>query len=129
MKKIDSVKLIYGFCWISILLPWFSYNPRMCGYTWGFDYILFLAVPMFIIGAYAFALRNKKTAGYAAMISAVLNLVIGVLAWGRFDAFTNVKGGWEFNPAVVRFGFPIALLSFTVLLIMLGVNIFNKKRV
>jgi len=46
---------------LSMFLPWFSFNPAVTGYMWGFDFLPHWVVPISFILAYHFFLdkRNK----------------------------------------------------------------------
>lgn len=54
MRKQNILKIICFLSLASLLLPWLSQNPKMCGYVWGWSYAMYFALPLILSGAFVF---------------------------------------------------------------------------
>ena len=54
MKSKPVLIVSYLLFLISVFLPWFTYNPKVMGYCWGFQFFYLWLVPVIIIGVYVF---------------------------------------------------------------------------
>lgn len=82
MKKRNAVKLLPVLAGLCLLLPWFSWNPGVMGYCYGFDFALFLGVPLLGAGGYLWWSPAGRGFGVLAGACAVLVVAGTVLAIG-----------------------------------------------
>ena len=126
MKKFDFCKISFILACLGLFLPWFSYNPKMTGYLRGIHYVHYFMLPMFFIMLFAFSGENALWVKIAGVISAMLNIPLLIIAWGRFDIVSFVKDEWAFNTRVLRFGSFISLALFGILLVAVLMKAFRK---
>lgn len=126
MKKLDFCKISFIFACLGLFLPWFSYNPKMTGYLWGIHYVHYFMLPMFFVMLFAFSGENTLWVKIAGVVSALLNIPLLIIAWGRFDIVCFVKDEWAFNTRVLRFGSFISLALFGILLVAVLMKAFKK---
>ena len=60
MKKLSFDKTLFYLACGCVFLPWFTWDAQMMGYCWGFDFILELAVPLFVIALYLYSESESK---------------------------------------------------------------------
>lgn len=65
---------------LSMFLPWFSFNPGITGYMWGFSFFPHWLVPITFILVYQFLL-DEKNAGYVILMELSLLAVPCVLLY------------------------------------------------
>lgn len=80
----------------SAFLPWFTYNPKIMGYCWGFQFFYFWLAPVVIIGIYVFW---KSTAVMFVLSELSLIAILGtyILALGRWQELCNISSGFQWK--------------------------------
>lgn len=101
MQHKKYLKIIFILSVISIFLPWFTYDANIMGYCWGYCFLKWFAVPMIIIALYLFASIDNKVFLAMAELSMVLNLVIMVFAFGRWQEVCNIVEGVQWQDGFV----------------------------
>lgn len=117
MKNKRLLKVLYLLSMASLLLPWFSYNPRMMGYCWGLSFAKWFALPMAVLGVSLFARPESKPLAILGEFSAAINLLLCVMAFGRWQVFANIAAGfrWADGWRTARPGFWVAAALFFLL--------------
>lgn len=111
---------------ICIFLPWFSWNPRMTGYCWGFNFILGLALPLLVIAFYLFAGRGSGWFAVLTEISAVLMVAVVIFAAGSWQHVFNIAGGWKLSMKPILPTYWFSLVVYILLFAALQMSIFKK---
>ena len=127
MKISKLLSVSYLLYCLAFCLPWFSMNPKVCGYTWGFQLGLYFLLPMVLLCTVL--LKGRERLGNAlAFAGSLLNFPVIILLWGRYNVLSNIKSGWEFELGVPRYGFYVSLLLFLQMSIVLGIRLFGVKK-
>ncbi len=128
MKMKRLLKVLFLLSAASLLLPWFTYNPRIMGYCWGFAFAKWYAVPMVMTGVYLYILPNGKLAAFLAELSVGMNLWICVIAFGRWQEAANIAAGYRWSDGLrtAQPGFWIAAGLFLALFAVFQFE-FGKK--
>ena len=113
---------------ICIFLPWFSWNPRVTGYCWGFNFILGLAVPLLIIAFYLFAGSDSGWLTVLTEISAALMVAVVILAAGSWQHVFNIVGGWKLSMRPILPTYWVSLAVYVLLFAALQVSIIKKSK-
>ncbi len=119
MKNQRFLKVLFALSAASLLLPWFTYNARVMGYCWGFSFAKGFALPMALIGIALFAMPESRGAAIAGELAAVVNLILCVLAFGRWQEFANITAGfrWAEGLRTAQPGFWVASGCFFLLFV------------
>lgn len=88
---------IYLLSLISVFLPWFTYNASVMGYCWGFYFLKWLALPLGMIALYLFAPKSNKAFLFLAEAGSIANLVILVIAFGKWQEVCNINSGFHWK--------------------------------
>lgn len=130
MKKLFDKfdKIVFCMSCICVFLPWFTWDAKMMGFCWGFDFILLLALPLFEIAFYLFSESNSKRLAVFTEACAVSLLVIMILAVGCWQSSFHIIQNWNFNLEPVLPTYWISLTIFVLLFIMLQIRIFRKAK-
>lgn len=128
MKKRNAVKLLSVLACLSLLLPWFSWNPGVMGYCYGFDFALFLGVPLLGAGGYLWWSPAGRGFGVLAGACAVLVVAGTVLAIGYWQILWNMTGQWKFMLKPVLPGYWVSLAVYIALFATVLIKIFNNKK-
>lgn len=128
LRKIKFTKVIFLLACVCIFLPWFTWNAKMMGYCWGFDFLLDLSAPLFIIGIFLFLGDRSKWLAVLTEACAVLLLAEAVLALGRWQIVFNITSSWNFQVEAALPGYWFSLAVFSALFIVLQVELFRKKQ-
>jgi len=120
MKEKKLLRILYVLSVVSIFLPWFTYNPNIMGYCWGYFFVKWFAVPQIIIGLYLFGREKIAPPAELAQVCMVGNLAVLAVALGKWQEVCNIIQGfhWEdgFHTALPTFWAAVAI--FTAMLIL-----------
>lgn len=115
MKRKPVLTVSFMLFLLSVFLPWFTYNPKVMGYCWGFQFYFLWFVPIVIIGIYIFW---KSTAAMFALceLSLIAILVSYVFAFGRWQELCNIISGFQWKDGLhtATVGYWISLGLFLV---------------
>lgn len=107
----------------SAFLPWFTYNPKVMGYCWGFQFFYFWLIPVIIIGIYVFW---KSTAAMFVLSELSLIAVLGtyIFAFGRWQEFCNIISGFQWKDGLhtATVGYWLSLGLFLLLVVLLQID-------
>ena len=95
MRKKRLLKVLYFFELLTFFLPWFSYNPKIMGYCWGFEFITWFILPFAILAIYLFG-KKETMISVLAEISSIINIVLSVIIFGRWQEKHNIIEGYHF---------------------------------
>ena len=120
MKRKSALIVSYMLFLLSAFLPWFTYNPKVMGYCWGFQFYYFWLVPVIIIGIYVFW---KSTATMFALCELSLIAILGsyVFAFGRWQDMCNIISGFQWKDGLhtATVGYWTSLGLFVLMAILL----------
>lgn len=120
MKKRSTLIISYFLFVCSLFLPWFTYNPKLMGYCWGFQFFYLWLIPITIIGAFVFA-KGKKAMFILSELSLATMFGIYIFAIGRWQELRNIISGfhWKDGLHTATVGYWVSLCLFCVLAILL----------
>lgn len=127
----NTQKALYFLSVVSLFLPWFSYNPKMTGYCWGFHFWNLFLIPMVLTGLYYFRFNHSKIMFLLCQLSLAANLMILVAAFGKWQDLFNIQSGfhWADGFRTARPGFWIAAVIFTIQFVVFQVDaLINRQR-
>jgi len=108
---------------LSIFLPWFTYNPKVMGYCWGFQFVHLWLVPVIIIGIYVFW---KSTAAMFVLCELSLIAILGsyIVAFGRWQEMCNIITGFQWKDGLhtATVGYWLSLGIFLLLVVLLQID-------
>lgn len=128
MKKQNAGKLLTVLAGLCLLLPWFSWNPGVMGYCYGFDFALFLGVPLLVAGGYLWCSPAGRGFGVLAGVCAALTVAGTVLAIGYWQILWNMTGQWKFQLKPVLPGYWVSLAVYIALFTAVLIKNFNNKK-
>ena len=117
MKKNDTLqdllRGLYVLSVLSVFLPWFTYNARMMGYCFGYNFLKWFMIPQIIIAVYLIKRKYSTILLALTELSMVANLVTLVIAFGRWQETRNIIAGfhWEdgFRTALPTYWITVAV--------------------
>lgn len=92
---LKPLKLIYILTVVCFLLPWFSFFPEVMGYRFGYIFLPWFAIPMSILGICTFGRLNRKRRLVLGELSIIANLILLVVAVGKWMEICNISSGWD----------------------------------
>ena len=128
MKKISFDKILFYLACGCVFLPWFTWDAQMMGYCWGFDFILELAIPLFIIALFLYSESRSKLLVFITELSAALLVAFTVIAAGKWQDSFNMVTGWNFNLEPILPTYWTSLTVFTLLFIAVQFHVFQRKK-
>ena len=127
MKRKPALIVSYLLFLLSTFLPWFTYNPKVMGYCWGFQFFYLWLVPVIIIGIYVFW---KPTIVMFCLSELSLPVILGsyAFAFGRWQEVCNIISGFQWKDGLhtATVGYWVSLNLFVLLAILLQ---FRKKTI
>ena len=126
MKRKYVLIISYLLFLISLFLPWFTYNPKVMGYCWGFQFFFMWFVPVTIVGIYVFW---KATTWIFVLSELSLAALLGsyVFAFGRWQEMCNIISGFQWKDGLhtATAGFWVSAALFLILAIQLQMRKYN----
>lgn len=115
---------------LSIFLPWFTFNAKMMGYCWGYQFLKWLIVPLLIIVIYLFQEQSKMFA-VLSELSLIAILATYVIAFGRWQETCNIAPGFQWDEGfyTATAGYWISVLMFLSFSVVMQFMLFKKKQV
>ena len=128
MKTESTLKIIFLLAVVSIFLPWFTYDPELMGYCWGWQFLKWLLLPMFMIGSYLFTDVRNIIVFIATELCMVVNLAVLVIAFGRWQEVCHMIGGyhWEDGFPTAQPGYWISVVVFSALAVVLQYDLIKN---
>lgn len=112
---------------LSIFTPWFTYNPKVMGYCWGFQFFYLWLVPVIIIGVYVFW---RATAVMFVLSELSLIAILGsyIFAFGRWQEMCNIIAGFQWKDGLhtATIGYWISLGLFLVLTLLCQFRAYDR---
>lgn len=127
MRKFSD-KIVFYLACACVFLPWFTWNAKVMGYCWGFDFILALAPPLFVTAFYLYARPHNIWLIALTELCAVLPIVTAILAVGYWQELRLMSSGWKFSLKPVLPGWWAALAMFVLLFGLVQFEIFRKPK-
>lgn len=94
MNRKRVLKTLYILAVLSVFMPWFTYNPDVMGYCWGYAFLGRLLIPLAVIGVYLFCKRSNLMI-LLSELSLVVSLAVLVVAFGRWQEVCNIQAGFR----------------------------------
>ena len=76
-----------------VALPWFSFNPKVTGYYWGMDSLLYAWVPLIIIALYLFQWKTNRIGNI--ILAEVALIAVGAAQIGPDGKHRSLHEGSE----------------------------------
>ena len=127
MKKFSFDKILFYLACGCVFLPWFTWDAQMMGYCWGFDFILELAIPLFIIALFLYSESRSKLLAFITEVCALLLVVFTVLASGIWQDSFYIDMSWNFDLEPILPTYWVSLTVFILLFIALQFHIFKGR--
>lgn len=116
----------------SLFLPWFTRNPELTGYFWGFRYVLLYALPLFALGVYLFEPSCRRGGIYSAIaeLGAIAALVItaAVPGWWQQSSAFLAGGAYRSGIRAACAGYWVSLALFAMLFKLTTATVFSGKK-
>ena len=123
MKRKHVLIVSYLLFLFSVFLPWFTYNPKVMGYCWGFQFFYLWLVPVIIIGSYVFW---RSTAAIFVLSELSLIVILGsyIVAFGRWQEMCNIITGFQWKDGLhtATVGFWLSFGLFWLLAVLLQID-------
>lgn len=129
MKEKKALKIIFILSVISLFLPWFTFNAKVMGYCWGWQFLSWFVIPVVIIAAYLFASKKSMILQVLAEVGTFVNLVSLVIAFGKWEEKKNINTGFQWNDGLhtAQIGFWISAVLFLTFFVLFQYDLFKKK--
>lgn len=127
MKKISFDKLLFYLACVCVFLPWFTWDAKMMGCCWGFDFVLGLAIPLLVIALFLYSEPRTKLLIIITEICAVLLVVVAIIAIGAWQNSFFMASSWNFDLAPGLPTYWISLAVFVLLFIAVQFQVFSKN--
>ena len=116
MNRKRVLKTLYILAVLSVFLPWFTYNPDVMGYCWGYAFLRWLLIPLMVIGIYLFSKRSQLMI-LLSELSLIASLAVLVVAFGRWQEVCNIQAGfhWADGFKTAQIGYWISLGLFVTM--------------
>lgn len=97
MKRKMHLQILFGLTVVSVFLPWFTYNAKVMGYCWGFQFLKWMAVPLLLTAAYLFAPKLRKELLPLAECGMLVNMGVVASALGCWQTVCNITSGFHWK--------------------------------
>ena len=126
---LNTLKGLYVLILLAFCLPWFTYNPAVMGYCWGFQFLPFFLISFCISGLYLFRFRSSLFLGILCQVSALADVGILVHILGYWQKYRNIRDGFQLLDGLrtARFGFWLAVGLHIAFLIMVNVSLLRRN--
>ena len=128
MKNLSFEKIIFYLACGCVFLPWFTWDAQMMGYCWGFDFILELAIPLFVIALFLYSESESKLLVLITEICALLLVAFTILAAGSWQYSFHIGMSWNFDLEPILPTYWISLSVFILLFVVIQLSIFQKSK-
>lgn len=98
-----------------VALPWFSFNPKVTGYYWGMDSLLYAWVPLIIIALYLFQWKTNKI-GSILLAEAALFSLLGIYVYAFLYWPCSITGDAPNMGVSLSAALPTFWIGFAVML-------------
>ena len=87
----------YILFFLSLLLPWFTYNASVMGYCWGTAFAKWYLIPLFIFGMHLFVFPDSKPMLALSKLCIAAFVCIYIFAFGRWQEVCNISSGFQWS--------------------------------
>ena len=110
------IKVLYLLMVLALFLPWFTYNPRVMGYRFGFVFLKWFAVPLVILALSLFRSGKNRILIILAELAQLGFLAALICALGFWQQVCNIKSGFHLMEGLktAQVGYWIAVAAFFV---------------
>lgn len=114
---------------ITLFLPWFTYNPKVMGYCWGTQYVLYFIIPVVLVGTYIFSAHPRLVSMILAEFGSVMQIALLVVIFGTWQEGRNIAAGfrWLDGFRTAQPGFWLAAACTLLTFILLQCNMGRNK--
>ena len=128
MKNVSFAKILFYLASGCEFLPWFTWDAQMMGYCWGLDFILELAIPLFISALFLYSESRSKLLVFLTEICALLLVAFTILAAGKWQDSFNMVMRWNFDLEPILPTYWISLSVFILLFSAVQFRVIQKKK-
>lgn len=82
---------------VSLFLPWFTYNPKVMGYCWGTQYLLYFLIPMVFVGIYVFCEKQNIFRILLGEFGVIMCLLLLLVVLGTWQEGRNIVAGFRWR--------------------------------
>lgn len=113
---------------ISVLLPWFTYNPEVMGYRYGVIFLPWMIVPLIVMGISVF-LKRKTILVVLGELGIFLMAGMYIEALGHWQEYCNIKTGYHWGEGVytATAGYWLSLGLFLVFTVIYQFSLRKRK--
>ena len=111
----NALKGLYILMILSLFLPWFTYNPKVMGYRFGYTFMEWFLIPLVILGIYLFKKENSRIMFALAELSVIANICLLTIAFGKWQDVCNIQTGFHWKDGFIT-ALPTYWLSVAVFL-------------
>lgn len=94
MKKTLLMKVLFILSVMGTLLPWFTYNAKVMGYCWGWEFLPYMLIPYIIMALGLFKRQSSRVFHIASVLCMVINAAIMAAAPGCWQIMHNITGAF-----------------------------------
>ncbi len=115
---------------LSLLLPWFSYNPQVMGYCHGYGFLPWLALPMLVLAAGILCRAGKGPRIALCELGLLGMLAVLVWALGGWQQVSNIRSGFWLQEglATARVGYWVSCALYLLLAVMTQVFLIKGQK-
>ena len=113
MKATKRLKALFVLTWLTLCLPWFTYNASVMGYRYGFAFIKWFLLPLGVIALCLFWPKRDAVMIALGEAAHIANFIAIITALGLWQQVCNIKSGFHWLEGIhtaqpgywVAFGF------------------------
>lgn len=94
MKEARLMRALLILSITGTLLPWFTYNAKVMGYCWGWEFLPYMLVPYIIMALGLFKRQSSRTLHTASVLCGAINTAIIAAAPGCWQIMHNITGAF-----------------------------------
>lgn len=130
MKRKNVLIVSFILFLLSVFLPWFTFNPKVMGYRWGFLFLPYMIVPIAVIAMSAFVKRRKPFI-VLSELSLLSVLSVYVMSFGRWQEYCNIATGFRWSDGfyTATVGYWLSLGLFLVFALLYQVWAWGRETV
>lgn len=129
MREKKFLKILFILSCILIFSPWFTYNAKMMGYCWGWEFLKFMLIPQIIIAKYLFFTNNNKLLLVISELAMLTNMGILVVAFCSWQNLHNIVDGfrWKDGLYTAQPTFWLTAVVYIVFFIVFQIELYRNK--
>ena len=129
-KSEHVLKGLFVLTFLSLFLPWFTFDASIMGYCWGCRFIPFFLIPTCISALFLFKFRNSTVWGILCQISMLANLGNLIFALGYWERFCNIREGFHLLDGLhtAQPGYWLSLCLHIAFYVLFQITLFHRAK-